>query len=123
MAESTESTFFQWFTFIMVLYVLVIAVINVFEYNKLATGNSGSLSNGEATTLFWLNVIIIVVIVIFLLWGLIRYIAHARKRAEVSKILSKQEKETSSFVGQPGFPATRPTFQVTSDAPSGVVIR
>ena len=104
MAESTESTFFQWFTLIMVLYVLVIAVINVFEYNNLATGNSGALSNSEATTLFWLNLIIIVVIVIFLLWGLIRYISYARKKAEITETLRRNTKETSSFAGQPGAP-------------------
>lgn len=104
MAESTEQTFFQWFTVIMALYVLVIAVVNVFQFNKLATGNSGALTREEASVMFWLNVIIIVAVAIFFLWGLIKLIGESRRKGEITETLRRTQKTTGLGVGPAGAP-------------------
>jgi hypothetical protein len=87
----TESLIFNVVLFIAVGFILGVLIANAFYFNRIrGSGCGGSISSGEATIMFWLNVALAVVAAIIWLWSIYRLfvIFHTREFSEKASLQS-----------------------------------
>lgn len=64
----------MWFNVITIIVsaaAIGIGIANIIYYNRIRGGTCGAVSEGEATTMLWINVVLIVLAAIPFLWGIV----------------------------------------------------
>lgn len=73
-----SSTWFNVITIIVSAAAIGIGIANVIYYNRIRGGTCGAVSDSEATTMLWINVVLIVLAAIPFLWGIINLFFPAK---------------------------------------------
>ena len=71
---TTESLWFKIVVIFMTVATIGVTITNVIHFNRLRSGTCSSISNGTASLLFWINIILLVIaVIIFVLtiWKII----------------------------------------------------
>jgi len=69
----TDTTGERWFKIITAVgsgFVAGISIANAIYYNNIRTGSCNAVSQGEATTMLWINIVIAVLAIIIFFWAL-----------------------------------------------------
>lgn len=82
-----ESQWFKVIVFIVALFVVVIAIINVIYYNRIRNGKA--ITHGEASSMLILNSIILALAAIVTLWAGYRIILHRETREYIQTQVTK----------------------------------
>ena len=64
----------MWFGLVVVIVAAAtigVSIVNLIYYNRIRTGTCGAVSHDEATTMFWINIGLIVLASVLFIWGLV----------------------------------------------------
>jgi len=70
MTDTTGERWFKILTAVGAGFVAGISIANAIYYNNIRTGSCNAVSQGEATTMLWINIIIAVFAIIIFFWAL-----------------------------------------------------
>jgi hypothetical protein len=76
--SSGESMGFNIVVILVSAAAIGLSIANIISYNRIRTGTCGAVSTGEATTMLWLSVALIVLAAIPFLWAMWRLIMTTR---------------------------------------------
>ena len=75
MPETSESRIFKVIVFIIFGLISGVLLANVIYFNRIISNNGGGgVTKGEATVMFWFNLVFLIVALILFIWSLIRLI-------------------------------------------------
>ena len=77
-----ESLWFRSLCVIVMLIFVIIFIANTVYFNRVRIGSCSALSQSEANTLFWLNLILSIIAVIMFIWSFIRLFFHPAARQD-----------------------------------------
>ena len=83
MSDSTESRWFKIIVFIVAAIVVGVTIANIVFFNRIRDGTCNAVTHGQATTMLWVNVILLVIAVIIFLWSLWRLLFTRETRQRV----------------------------------------
>jgi TRAP-type C4-dicarboxylate transport system permease small subunit len=72
--ETTETRWFKIVSFIIAVIFLGFIIANVVYFNRLRHGTSNAITQAEANSMYWVNVIILIIAILLFLWTLYRLI-------------------------------------------------
>ena len=84
MSYNTESRWFKIATFIISGFFIGFSIANLVYYDRLRKGNCDTISTGEATSMLWLNVILLIIAVLMFFWALWKLIFSQEKRKSIA---------------------------------------
>jgi hypothetical protein len=93
MTDTTETRWFKIIVFVASGFFAGLFLADIIYFNRLRNG--GTITNGEAVAMLWLNAILFIIAIIIFIWALIRLLTTTETRAAV------QEKVTT-YLNQPG---------------------
>jgi len=111
MTDTTETRWFKIIVFVASGFFAGLFLADIIYFNRLRNG--GTITNGEAVAMLWLNAILFIIAIIIFIWALIRLLTTTETRAAV------QEKVTT-YLNQPGpvYPVqTQPVAVQTQPVP------
>ena len=77
---STELLWFKIPVIIISLFTIGVCIPNLIYYNKLRNGTSKDISSGTALTMFWVNLILLILAVMVLVLSILALILHEKCR-------------------------------------------
>ena len=83
MTDTTESRWFKIVVFILAAIVVGVSIANIVYFNRIRDGTCQAVSRNSATTMLWVNVILLVIAILVLLWSLWRMIFTSETREKV----------------------------------------
>ena len=75
---TTELLWFKISAIIVSIATIAVCIPNLIYFNKLRNSTCKEISTGAATTMFWLNLILLIMAVIVMVLGLIAIIVHEK---------------------------------------------
>ena len=61
MSDTTESRSFKIVVFLLAAIVVGVTIANIVYYNRIRNGTCNAVTHGEATTLVWVNAILLII--------------------------------------------------------------
>ena len=83
MSDTTESRWFKIVVFILSSVVVGVTIANVVYFNKIRNGSCQAISHNTATTMVWVNAILLVIAIIIFLWSLWRLLFSGTARGQI----------------------------------------
>lgn len=75
--SDTESRWFKIIVTLLSAVIIGVTIANLVYYNKIRTGSCNAVSSGEATTMLWINVVLLVIGAVVFIWSLYRlFVSH-----------------------------------------------
>ena len=122
MSDTTESRWFKIIVFILSAIVVGVTIANVAYFNRIRTGSCQALSNSTATTMVWVNAILLVIAIIIFLWSLWRLLFSGAARAQVRHYMISPTSGVNMGFAPPAYMAASagyaPVYQPTAVATS-----
>ena len=123
MSDTTESRWYKITVFIISAIVVGVTIANIVYFNRIRKGTCGAMTSGEATTMLWINVILLIITAIIFIWSLWKLIFSSEKRTQIKHywaqpgigIQPMMVQPTGLTTGQPV--ATSPTESAIITAP------
>ena len=84
MTDTTESRWFKIIVFLLSAAVIGVTIANIIYYNKIRNGTCGAVTHGEATTMLWVNVILLIVAIFVFIWSIWKLLFTHDTRKQVS---------------------------------------
>jgi len=81
--DTTESRWYKVLVFIVSGIVVGVSIANIVYFNRLRDDSCTAVSSGEATTMLWVNVVILVIAALIFLWSLWRLIFSRESRKQI----------------------------------------
>ena len=116
-----ESSGDRWFKITVVIssgFFAGFSIANAIYYNRIRTGACSAITQGEATTLLWINIILAVLAIIIFFWALWLLIFTAEVRTSISNQAVQYAAGNQGYVSQP--PPQQPVYQQSYPAPAPV---
>lgn len=82
MAYSSETLWFRIIVFIISTFFVGFSIANIVYYNRLRRDNCIAITSGEATVMFWLNLILLVFGALVWFWAIIKLLFNKSKRTK-----------------------------------------
>ena len=76
MSDSAGSRWFKIVVFLLTTIAVVVCISNIIYFNRMRDGTSDKITHGEATTMFWVNIILLVLAAIVWIWSIWALIFH-----------------------------------------------
>ena len=86
--DTTEAVWYKVLVFIVSGIIVGVSIANIVYYNRLRDGSSASVSDGEATAMMWVNIVVLVIAALIFLWSLWRLIFSRESRKKVKMYVS-----------------------------------
>ena len=118
MADTTESRSFKIVVFILSAVVVGVSIANIVYFNRIRDGTCQAVSHGTATTMVWVNAILLVIAIIILLWSLWRLLFSQGAREQVKHYMVSP----TAGMGMGYMPATAPMAVATSPGQAAMVV-
>jgi len=83
MSDKTETRWFKIVTMIIAGFFVGFSIANVIYFNRIRTESCMAVTRGEATTMLWVNIALLVIATILFLWSLVRLIFSRDSRQEM----------------------------------------
>ena len=94
--------------------MLDFSIADVVYFKRISSGSCTSISQSAALSMYWVNILLLIVAIILFLWALYRLIFGRETR---EKILSQRDKLTEQLLSTGGLYSTTPS-SITSKNPS-----
>jgi len=85
--DTTESRWFKIVVFLLTSIVVGVSIANIVYYNRIRSGTCGAVSNGEATTMLWISVIVLIIAALIWLWSIWRLFFSRETRERVKHVM------------------------------------
>lgn len=89
--SSTEAVWFKIIVLIVSAVFVGFSIANIVYFNRIRKGNCEEVSEGEATTLLWLNIVMVIIAGIIFIWSLWRLIFSRETRQRVQTTLTSPD--------------------------------
>jgi len=118
MIDTSETRWFKIIVFIFAAIIVGIFIANLVYYNRIRTG--GTVTTGEATSMLWISVIILIIAIIIFLWSIWSLVFSKTTRESVKHYMLSP---TTGYNPQiPGITTQMaPSIVTTSNVESGIV--
>lgn len=116
-----ESSGDRWFKITVVIssgFFAGFSIANAIYYNRIRTGACSAVTQGEAATLLWINIILAILAIIIFFWALWLLIFTAEVRTDLNNQVTRYAAGQSAYVSQP--PLQQPVYQQPIMTPSQV---
>lgn len=110
MTDTTESRWYKIIVFIVSAIFVGFSIANIVYYNRIRTGTCAAVTSGEATTLMWLNIALLVIAGLIFLWSLWRLIFSHNTRAQVQQYFTSPERGAAAGYTYRGTSVARNDF-------------
>lgn len=118
MADTTESRWFKIIVFILSAVVVGVTIANIVYFNRIRNGTCQAISHNTATTMVWVNAILLVIAIIIFLWSLWRLLFSGTTRSRVRHYMISP----SSGVNMGYTPGYAPVTAVATSADVGAMV-
>lgn len=134
--SDTESRWFKIIIALLSAIIVGITIANIVYFNRIRTGTCNAVNSGQATTMLWVNVILLIISIIVFIWSLWRLFLSGDTRRNIQHYMLSPEagmqmgfaptSVTSPSITTPSITSptvfTQPPVAVTtSTAPSAIV--
>lgn len=117
MADTTESRWFKIVVFLLTSIVVGVCIANIVYFNRIRGGTCGAVTHGEATTMLWVNIILLIITAIIWLWSIWRLIFSHDIRQKVTHYMV-----SPSSGSQMGYQYAVPAAVATSTDEAAMVV-
>lgn len=108
MSDSAGSRWFKIVVFLLTTITVVVCISNIIYFNRMRDGTCEQITHGEATTMFWINIILLVFAAIVWIWSIWALFFHSDTNIH------------HHYMGVSNQSITTPTTQVYSPPPIAV---
>ena len=124
MSDTTESRWFKIIVFILSAIVVGVTIANIAYFNQIRNGSCQALSHNTATTMVWVNAILLVIAIIIFLWSLWRLLFSGAARAQVRHYMISPTSGVNMGFAPPAYPGymNQPTAVATSTDAGAMVL-
>ena len=96
--DTTESRWFKIIVTLLSAIIIGVTIANLVYFNKIRTGTCNAVSSGEATTMLWINVILLVIAAVVFIWSLYRlFVSHDTRKQVQHYMVSPQSGMNMGF--------------------------
>ena len=121
--SDTESRWFKIIVTLLSAVIIGVTIANLVYFNKIRTGSCDSVSSGEATTMLWINIILLVIAAVVFIWSLYRlFVSHDTRQKVQHYMISPESGMNMGYQAQAQQPGTAPPVAVATSTDTAAMV-
>ena len=118
--SNPESRWFLAIVLLLTIFTIGVTIANIYYYNKIKNGSCNAVTNGEANTLMWVNIIVLVTAAIVMIWDIWRLFFTHKPIPNVNHYMLSQNGNDGTMVASPILPSSTKAPTIPTNSMTGM---